>query len=409
MRAATISPKSAGHLLFLPLYIWILFGCVQIIRAAIHPMAFTPEGILKGGDFVHFYILGTVANRHAGELLYDARAQLALSDAIAGHRTAVFFLPVYGPQVSLLFAPLARLSYPVAVETWSLLTTVIYFSAAMVFLPRRLDSAALVSLALVLLNPAFFELTAYGQTSALALGCFVLAYQFWRKGRLIATGACIGLLAYKPQLALVVAVLMLFHAEWRMIAGAAVSVAVQFAAAASFYGLSALLEYERVLRQLRALAGVLEPHPEEMHSIAGFFNFIGGGAGLSLVAGAVSWMCIALTVWAWRRSSPLSLRLGMLLLATVLVSPHLTGYDLVLIVPSLLLAIGPTFPIEGAAASRVRYGLVAACWSAPILGKLSPLLHLQPTTICLGGLLAMYIHALTQSGPALQGSSSSKM
>jgi len=384
----------------LPSYIWVLLGCSQISAAAIHPTAFTPQGVLKGGDFVHFYILGTIANRHAAEALYDARAQLLLSDAIAGHRTAVFFLPVYGPQVSLLFAPLARLSYPVAVATWSLLTAVIYFSTSMMFVPRRLDGATLVAVALVLLNPAFFELTAYGQTSALALLCFVVAYHLLRKGACFAAGLWIGLLAYKPQLAIVIAAVMVLRHEWKMIAGAVLSIAVQFGLAAWFFGRSAVSGYTEALRGLPAVTGILEPHPGEMHSIAAFFRFIGGGLWTSVAAVAASCVCIGFAVWAWRRAVPLSTRFGTLLLATVLVSPHLTGYDLVLIVPAILFALRPTFPVASATASRARYGLVAACWLAPLVAKLSPLLHVQPTTACLAGLFGMFIHAsVASAGP----------
>lgn len=56
--------------------------------------------------------------------------------------------------------------------------------------------------------------------------------------------------------------------------------------------------------------------------------------GLYIVSSVV---VLAWTIAIWRREEPLSLKFSALLLATVLVSPHLTVYDLLILSPAILL------------------------------------------------------------------------
>ena len=58
--------------------------------------------------------------------LYDYRAQAAHSVALVPESSGGYYLPIYGPQMSLLFAPLARLPYAWALLMWSVITTSIY-------------------------------------------------------------------------------------------------------------------------------------------------------------------------------------------------------------------------------------------------------------------------------------------
>jgi hypothetical protein len=48
-------------------------------------------------------------------------------------------------------------------------------------------------------------------------------------------------------------------------------------------------------------------------------------------------LVLALTLTCWRSPAPLALRYGVFLFATVLVAPHLTIYDLVVLAPAFLL------------------------------------------------------------------------
>src|SRR5215472_1441328 len=84
------------------------------------------NGLVKGTDFVHFYTLGTLALEHRGADLYNMFAQSAVIAERVPSAGRLFFVPLYGPQVSLVFAPLAKLSYAWALALWWSASSVIY-------------------------------------------------------------------------------------------------------------------------------------------------------------------------------------------------------------------------------------------------------------------------------------------
>ena len=58
--------------------------------------------------------------------LYDPASFAALGATLVPESGSVYYLPVYGPQVSILFAPFALLPYGWALLVWILITTAIY-------------------------------------------------------------------------------------------------------------------------------------------------------------------------------------------------------------------------------------------------------------------------------------------
>ncbi len=90
------------------------------------PGLFDRAGNLKGTDFLHFYTLGSLALAHRGADLYNLEAQSQLAAQRVPAAAGIRYLPVYPPQVSILFAPFARLSYPCALILWLTLSALIY-------------------------------------------------------------------------------------------------------------------------------------------------------------------------------------------------------------------------------------------------------------------------------------------
>src|SRR5437867_7284453 len=75
-------------------------------------------GKIKGTDFVHFYVLGSVAYEREWTQLYDIRAQYARTMRIVPEPSATVFVPIESPQTALLMAPLAMLPYNSALFVW---------------------------------------------------------------------------------------------------------------------------------------------------------------------------------------------------------------------------------------------------------------------------------------------------
>ena len=162
-------------------------------------------GHLKGADFLHAYVLGSIALDHRADALYDAAAQRAIGERLVPASAGDYFLPVYGPQYSLFWAPFALLPYAWAAALWMLLSAAIYAVCCYAIwrtCPNLHSHASTVALAAAAF-PGFFSLITFGQNSALALAAFTAAYFALRARRDLLAGFCLGLLAYKPQLAIV--------------------------------------------------------------------------------------------------------------------------------------------------------------------------------------------------------------
>ncbi len=83
-------------------------------------------GLIKGADFLHFYTLGKLALEGRGNLLYDMQAQSAELAKFVPEAQGYVYVPLYGPQVSLFFAPFALLPYGWALAAWLSLNVLIY-------------------------------------------------------------------------------------------------------------------------------------------------------------------------------------------------------------------------------------------------------------------------------------------
>jgi hypothetical protein len=124
-----------------------------------------------------------------------------------------------------------------------------------------------------------------------------------------------------------------------MLAGAAVSVGAQVAATSAFLGMSVWRDYATVVTRLPELNTLLEPRPEQMHSIAAMTSRL--PADWSVFAWALlSALVIVRTIQVWRSSAPVALRTAVLIVGSVLVNPHVFSYDATVLAPALIWLAG---------------------------------------------------------------------
>ena len=109
----------------------------------------------------------------------------------------------------------------------------------------------------------------------------------------------------------------------------------------------------------------------------------------------VATMLVAFAIACWRRPSPLQQRCAVLLLATVLVAPHLTVYDLVILAPAFLWIAEW---LQTNAAPRIAWLLYLA-YILPFAGPLARWTHLQFSVIALAA-LAMSVGLRLRDGYA---------
>lgn len=346
-------------------------------------------GQIKGTDFIHFYVLGSVALHGPAPALYSVEALAARSVALAPESAGVYYLPIYGPQVALLFAPFAALPYPWALGMWLLITAVTY--ALCCALVWRRCAALRGERGLVMLvaaaSPAFFNLMAHGQNSAIALAAVTLAFLALSRQRNILAGLAIGTLIYKPQLGIVFGCVFALSLEWRVIAGAIASAIAQLGIARLYFGGDVMREYWRALTGIGNIQPLLDVKPYQMHSL---FSFWHGVIPWNRLATAIYLICASAVVVAawrvWRAPASLSLRYAFLLLATVLVSPHLNVYDLVVLAPALLLAADWAVGHPSAAHAPRLQRLLYFSYALPLAGVLTRFTHLQLSVVAMSGL-----------------------
>lgn len=364
-------------------------------------------GNLKGTDFLHFYTLGALAQEHRGADLYDMTAQAALAGERVPQAAGIRYLPLYPPQVSLLFAPLAHFSYGWALALWWAFCSAVYAVCCYGVwrvCPNLRGHGALVAI-LAIGFPAFFHLIAWGQTSALALACFTAMFFQLRERREFLAGLALGCLIFKPQLGLAAGIVFLVLRVWKVVAGAVFSAATQFALGVWYYGVEPLRRWIHVMAKVRGALPLLEPRPYQTHSLRTLWSLLLPWEGLSsslYVFTAVVVLALTIGCWMRRDSMPLALRYSSLLLATVLVAPHLTVYDLVILAPAFLLLADWLVGERPSSTTGWLGTLLYAAYLLPLLGPLARWTHVQLSVIAMAGCLYLISVARGQDATAPQ-------
>ncbi len=115
-----------------------------------------------------------------------------------------------------------------------------------------------------------------------------------------------------------------------------------------------------------------------MHSLHAFWAMLIPWPYVAFTLYVVSAMIVlALTVRYWRSAAPLGLRFSALLVATVLVSPHLTVYDLVILVPAFLLLADWSIAHHQQAVVVSLGSLLYLCYALPLTVPVTQWSHVQ--------------------------------
>ena len=382
-----LTPKRLrAHALILGVAVWSLY-----LWTIATPGLRDRNGNLKGTDFLHFYTLGVIAAENREVALYDVNAQAALAAQRVPDAAGIRYLPLYPPQVSILFAPLSFLPYGSALVAWWFLIAAIYgFCCYGVWrtCPNLWPYAGTVAIATVAF-PAFFNLIAWGQTSALALACFTLALLFLRQRSEFLAGICLGCLIFKPQLGIAACIVFIATGAWRMIFGGILSAGTQLAIGIFYYRTGAFRQWLRVLMKVPQTTAAFEPRPYQTHCLRTFWEMLFPWSGVAVTLYLITAIIVlGVLIVAWRpgRRVPLELRYSLLLLATVLISPHLTVYDLVILAPAILLLADWLLGQPENKMGRRMKTLLYLVYLLPLIGYLSRWTHLQLSVIAMAGL-----------------------
>lgn len=342
------------QLFLIPIYIWTVYAWgVFAVHLPIGPLE---KQTHLTRDFLHFYAQGTITREHDAYALYDIDAMAAVADRVVPVPVDIKFPPVYGPQVGLLFTPIAMLPYVPALIVW-LFVTIAGYLACVYAVWRQCPAlrGERWTVAVLALGWAGFHFTlSFGQASLVATVCMAALWLALKGERPFLAGLAVGALAYKPQLGIVAAFVFVLGQEWRVVAGAVTAVAVQFGASWAYWGAGIFAGYIGALRKLPGVIDAMEPDKVLMHSWRSLFLQLGMAAGPALVLSIVTSLAtIAFAVAVWRTRAALAPRYVVLVLSTLLVDPHIFSYDLMLLAPALLVAWQWAWELEPVPLARV--------------------------------------------------------
>lgn len=334
-----------------------------------------------GGDFVCYWLASKLAATGEAAALYN-------SPRLGAAATAFFGVPLsypwpYPPTFLLLILPLSQLPYLVSLAAWLLPALGGYLWLVHRFAPSPLT---------VWLTLAFggtFQNLAHGQNgflSAVLLGAGLLLVD----SSPVAGGLVLGLLTYKPHLAVLIFVALMAGRRWRAWL-AAVAAALSLAlASALVLGLEVWPAFiKSIPLTMKQLASGILPL-ENLVTAAGAVMLLGGSLSLALALQGVVMLGAAwAVVRVWSRGASLAMRGSVLGLGTLLFSPHVFVYDLTLLALPLAWLSWEGFRKGWLAKEQF---LLTGCWAlplvAPVLAKLTRV-QLAPAALALLLLLAL--------------------
>jgi len=356
------------------------------------PGLYDRAGNIKFQDFLQFPISARlIVQGHATDL-YDDEVLAENIRAMVGSRTNVLLRYFYGPQVALPFVPLAHLPFLVQATIWVTLSLLMYFGSVYLLsatTPNLVPHRRLLALC-ALAYPPLFHFFVRGQVSAVLLVCFTAAYLCFRLGHDLIAGIFLGCLAFKPQFLVAIPFVLLLAQAWKILAAVTTSAALQLILTYIYFGREVMRRYLKVLLDSAAEPATTELSLSgiQMHSLRSFWDLL-------LPWPHVVWffyllssfVVIATAAAIWKSSAPLAIRFSALLLAAVLVNPHIYIYDLLALAPGLLLLADWVLDKRKHRQASVLGLLLYLAVICPLFGPLAHWTHIQLSVVIFAAIL----------------------
>ncbi len=295
--------------------------------------------------------------------IYDFDAFHRFENAIYADRfpSYVGFRPyLYPPQWVLLTLPLALV--PVGVAYGLFMGGTAALATALAGLRDKWGWLA------VMTSPGAFWTMVSGQNSFLSVGLFYGGLRLVERHP-IGAGVALGALSYKPQLWAMVPVALLVARQWRALASTLATAALLALFSFLIFG----VDVWRAFFELARFAS--SPHfTETMFGVVGdYMTTVLAGARIAglptvpaqILHGIVAVAAVAAVVHACRRAPWNDVQIAVIAAASLLISPSLINYDMLLVMPAAVALFR----------QRARSGFLpgepffyAALWLAPNIG-----------------------------------------
>jgi hypothetical protein len=271
------------------------------------------------------------------DLVYDTAAITHLQNTLYAARLAfeLGFRPfLYPPLWLLMLLPFGAMPFVLAVGAF------LVFTAAASAAALRTAGLRWGAIAAVLTSPAAVWVVIAGQNTFLSVALLYSGFALLER-RPVLAGVLLGLLAYKPQVWMLVPLALLCAREWRALGALAVTVAVLSFATLLLFGADFWIDFVEAARRAGTGAAAAEMY-ERVHVhmttlfAAGKTLELGDAPAMALqLTGAL--LAVAAIAWAFFRYAASHSRTALLVIGTFLVSPYTLNYDLLLLMPAVAL------------------------------------------------------------------------
>jgi hypothetical protein len=344
-------------------------------------------------DFVNVWAAGRLVLEGNAAAAYDWTIHKQVEDAALGYGFVGYFGWHYPPPFLAIAALLALLPYSAAYAVWIAATLPLYLAAIRALVGQR------IGLLLAGAFPAVLANVMVGQNGFLTAALIGGAVG-WLRRRPVLAGICLGLLTYKPHFGLLFPLVLIVGGHWTVFFTAA-AVATGLAAASWLaFGAGA---WEAFLHWLPVASDAFlsNGHADfsKLQSVFGLARMLGAGESLGWALQLAASILIAVFVCGlWRRPAPFEMKAAALAAGTLLATPYIYLYDMV------VLAVPVALLTRAALTTRWRaeevYGLGAAALLLFSFPFVKAPVGLAATLIVLGLVVARALRPATECVPA---------
>ncbi len=336
-----------------------------------------------GTDFSNVYAAGTLTWQGKPADAYSPALQHDAEKATFDGRDVPFYGWHYPPFSFAIAFLVASLPYALGLALWLATSFAAYLAAIRTILPR--PETLLIAAAF----PAVFVNIGHGQNGFLTAALLGGALQLLDRRPWLA-GVLIGLLAYKPQFGVMIPVALLASQRWSSIAAAVATIAALLAL--SFVTLGGDVWHAFADSTHFTQTVVLEQGGTGWEKIQSAFSAArnwGADVHTAYAIQVALGVTLAATLaWLWHSDAAFELKASALATASLLATPYVLDYDLV--VPAISIAF---LVRHGFARGFHNYeiSVLAAAWIAPLLSRALA----GATGIPLGLIVMLALYGLT--------------
>lgn len=310
-----------------PLLVLVIFAISAVALVATSKDMVDFRGKPLGYDFITFWGASKLTLEGKPEAAFDPVTTVAAqASAVSGSEVDFFWH--YPPTFQLVAAPLSLLPYPIAYLAFVLAGFTAYLLMLRPLMQQPHPGLLLAAF------PAALICVYHGQNSlfsaALIGGAVWLADRGSRSQ--VLAGLCIGLLAYKPQLGLLMPFALAAAGQWRMFAAAAVA-SLTFAGVATLaFGPDLWRTFIDNLPFVQLLVESGSLPWDKIPSAWVFLRMWGIPEAASYaihIASAVG--AAGLAIYVWRRCGMTRLSWSVLIVATLMIPHYVFDYELTLL------------------------------------------------------------------------------